>query len=143
MVAAMSETVLYHVLDWHRRFYRYREDQAKVRWHRYRQYMASDHTVGFLGFGELGTDAAKKLQALGFNIAAWSRRPKTMEGVFCSTSIDEVLGSETIWRAVDAEKALRAYSRGQHDIVPKVKAVANKDDRQFGPVVIPLKLRKP
>jgi|KBSSwiStaDraftv2_1062776.scaffolds.fasta_scaffold28740_6 hypothetical protein len=58
-------------------------------------------------------------------------------------AIDEVLGSETIWRAVDAEKALRAYSRGQHDIVPKVKAVANKDDRQFNPVVIPLKLRKP
>jgi len=43
--------------------------------------------------------------------------------------IDEVIGSETIWRAVDAEKALRAYSRGQHDIVPKVRTVVNKDDR--------------
>lgn len=53
-------------------------------------------------------------------------------------AVDEVIGRETIWRAVDSEKALRAYSRGQHDIVPKVKAVANKDDRQFGPLVIPL-----
>ena len=40
-----------------------------------------------------------------------------------------------------AEKALRAYSRGQHDIVPKVRTVANKDDRE--PVrVIPKLERK-
>jgi hypothetical protein len=58
-------------------------------------------------------------------------------------AIDEVIGTETIWRAIDAEKALRAYSRGQHDIVPKVKTVANKDDREKGPRVIPLKMRKP
>ena len=48
-------------------------------------------------------------------------------------AIDEVIGSETLWRAVDSEKALRAYSRGQHDVVPKVRAVANKDDRERGP----------
>jgi glyoxylate/hydroxypyruvate reductase A len=76
MVAAMSETVLLHVLDWHRRMYRYRQNQAQARWHRFRQYMAADHTVGFLGLGELGTDAARKLLALGFNVAGWSRRPK-------------------------------------------------------------------
>jgi hypothetical protein len=44
-------------------------------------------------------------------------------------AIDEVIGRESIWRAVDAEKALRAYVRGQHDIVPRVRVVANKDDR--------------
>ncbi len=55
--------------------------------------------------------------------------------------VDEVIGRETIWHAVDAEKALRAYSRGEHDIVPKVKAVANKYDRE--PVrVIPKLERK-
>ena len=57
-------------------------------------------------------------------------------------AIDEVIGSETIWRVVDAEKTLRAYSRDQHDIVPRVKAVANKDDREKGSRVI-FKLRKP
>jgi hypothetical protein len=45
-------------------------------------------------------------------------------------SVDEVIGRETIWRAVDAEKALRAYTRGQHDVVPTVKTVANKYDRE-------------
>ncbi len=81
MVAAMSETVLFHVLDWHRRHYRYRNDQQRRRWHRYRQYLASDHTVGLLGLGELGADAARKLLALGFQVAGWSRRPKALPGV--------------------------------------------------------------
>ena len=35
MVAAMSETVLSHVLDWHRHHYRYRAQKAKVEWRRY------------------------------------------------------------------------------------------------------------
>jgi glyoxylate/hydroxypyruvate reductase A len=81
MVAAMSETVLLHTLDWHRRLYRYRAQQRESHWHRFRQYMASDHTVGLLGLGELGTDAAGKLLALGFNVAGWSRRPKTFQNI--------------------------------------------------------------
>lgn len=52
-------------------------------------------------------------------------------------SVDEAIGRETIWHAVDGEKALRAYSRGQHDLVPKVRTVANKYDGMFGPRVIP------
>jgi len=53
--------------------------------------------------------------------------------------IDEVIGHETIWRAVGAEKALRAYSRGQPDVVPEVRTVANKFDRspdRFAPLKI-------
>jgi glyoxylate/hydroxypyruvate reductase len=91
MVAAMSETVLLHTLDWHRRLYRYRGQQRETRWHRFRQYLASDHTVGLLGLGELGTDAARKLLGLGFKVAGWSRRPKKLEGVESSTDISSVL----------------------------------------------------
>jgi hypothetical protein len=46
--------------------------------------------------------------------------------------IDEVIGHETIWRAAGAEKALRAYSRGQHDVVPTVRTFANKYDPRPG-----------
>ena len=53
-------------------------------------------------------------------------------------AIDEVIGSETIWRAVDSEKALRAYARGLHDVVPTVRMVANKYDGNRQPLVIPL-----
>jgi glyoxylate/hydroxypyruvate reductase A len=96
MVAAMSETVLAHTLDWHRRLYRYREQQPEARWHRYRQYMASDHTVGLLGLGALGTDAARKLLALGFKVAGFSRRPRTVEGVECSTDLSFVLSRSDV-----------------------------------------------
>ena len=91
MVAAMSETVLWSVLDWHRRRNRYREQQATRLWKRHRQYLASDHTVGLLGLGELGTDAARKLLALGFSVAGWSRRPKSIAGVQSSTDLSSVL----------------------------------------------------
>src|SRR6202165_4319831 len=91
MVAAMSETILAHTLDWHRRLYRYRQHQPEARWHRYRQYMASDHTVGLLGLGALGTDAAGKLRALGFKLAGWSLRPKKLAGVETFTDISSVL----------------------------------------------------
>lgn len=96
MIAAMSETVLAHTLDWHRRLYRYRAQQREARWKRYRQYMASDHTIGILGLGELGTDAARKLRALGFNVAGWSRRHKVVEGVESSTDLSSVLSKSDV-----------------------------------------------
>jgi hypothetical protein len=51
-------------------------------------------------------------------------------------AIDEVIGHETIWRVVGAEKALRAYSRGQHDVLPTVRTVANQFDPRTQPLVI-------
>jgi glyoxylate/hydroxypyruvate reductase A len=92
MVAAMGETVIAHVLDWHRHFYCYRKFQEERQWKRRRQYLASDRTVGILGLGELGGTIAMKLKGMGFNVAGWSRRPKTLDGVFCSTDLSEVVG---------------------------------------------------
>jgi glyoxylate/hydroxypyruvate reductase len=91
MVAAMSETVIAHVLDWHRHLYRYRLQQRASKWQRIEQRMASDRTVGLLGLGELGSDAAGKLLALGFNVAGWSRRPKQLPGVQCFTDLQAML----------------------------------------------------
>ena len=91
MVAAMTETVIAYVLDWHRHFYCYRDFQRQGVWKRRRQYLASDRTVGILGLGELGGTIALKLRGMGFNVAGFSRRPKQLEGVFCSTSLEEVV----------------------------------------------------
>jgi glyoxylate/hydroxypyruvate reductase A len=91
MVAAMSETVLAHVLDWHHHHYYYRLQQRERRWHRLRQFLASDRTIGLLGLGELGSDVARRLDALGFNVVGWSRRPKKIAGVTCLTELDAVL----------------------------------------------------
>ncbi|MSQ89567.1 MAG: glyoxylate/hydroxypyruvate reductase A [Betaproteobacteria bacterium] len=91
MVAAMGETVIAYVLDWHRHFWGYRQFQQDKVWKRRRQYLASDRCIGLLGLGELGSSIAEKLRAMGFNVAGWSRRPKQLEGVFCSTDLEAVL----------------------------------------------------
>ena len=109
MVAAMSETVLAHVLDWHRHHYYYRIEQDERRWNRLKQYLASDRTIGLLGLGELGSDAARKLAALGFNVVGWSRRPKQLAGVTCLTDLDAVLERSDV---VVCLLPLTAHTRG-------------------------------
>jgi glyoxylate/hydroxypyruvate reductase len=99
MVAAMSETVLAHVLDWHRHHYHYRRLQAARRWERRPQWLASERTIGLLGLGALGQDAAARLGALGFDVAGWSRRQKAIEGVRCFTG---GAGLESLLRQTDA-----------------------------------------
>jgi glyoxylate/hydroxypyruvate reductase A len=90
MVAAMGEIAIAYVLDWHRHLWCYRKFQQDKVWKRRRQYLASDRTVGILGLGELGSTVAAKLRAMGFHVAGWSRRPKTLDGVYCSTDLEDV-----------------------------------------------------
>ncbi|MCC6210926.1 MAG: glyoxylate/hydroxypyruvate reductase A [Burkholderiales bacterium] len=117
MVAAMGETVIAHVLDWHRHFWCYRGFQAQKLWKRRRQYLASDRGVGILGLGELGGGIALKVRAMGFNVAGWSRRPKQLPGVFCSTDLDEVLSRS------DAVACLLP-------LTPHTRGILNKDRLQ-------------
>ncbi|MBI2753073.1 MAG: glyoxylate/hydroxypyruvate reductase A [Betaproteobacteria bacterium] len=96
MIAAMTETVLAHVLDWHRHHYRYRAQQAERRWEQLPQFMAGDRTVGVLGLGALGADAAQALRAHGFRVLGWSRRPKLLPGVESTVELWDVLGRSDI-----------------------------------------------
>lgn len=91
MVHAMAETVIAHVLDWHRHHYYYRRMQREAKWSRLEQRLPSDRTAGLLGLGELGSYVGEKLVALGFNVRGWSRRAKALPGVKCTTDIDELL----------------------------------------------------
>ena len=45
--------------------------------------LASDTTVGIMGLGQLGAYTAIRLSAVGFNVAGWSRRAKSIAGVEC------------------------------------------------------------
>mgnify|MGYP000182785300 CR=1 FL=1 len=73
----MSEYVVWQVLDHHRKGPLYRDQQAQKIWHEdLMQPAAPEVTVGILGYGNLGRDAAKKLQALGFRVIGWSRTEK-------------------------------------------------------------------
>jgi glyoxylate/hydroxypyruvate reductase A len=81
MTNAMSEYVVLQVLRLHRRDLDYRTQQEAGVWCELDQQNAVDRRVGILGLGELGQDAAKKLKALGFDVAGWSRSEKAMPGI--------------------------------------------------------------
>jgi glyoxylate/hydroxypyruvate reductase A len=88
MVAAMGETVLARVLDWHRHLYRYRAQQAARAWRPLPQRLAAERTVGLLGLGELGRSVAQRLLALDFRVCGWSRRQKEIDRIECFAGPD-------------------------------------------------------
>jgi len=81
MTDAMSEYVVLQVLRLHRQDFDYRCQQERRMWLELDQKNAAERAVGILGFGELGQDAARKLQGLGFDVALWGRRQRTAEGL--------------------------------------------------------------
>ena len=91
MIAAMTETVLAHVLDWHRLHFRYREQQMERVWQQLPQVMAGERTVGILGLGELGSAVALALATLGFRVLGWSRRLRELTGVHYTAELGELL----------------------------------------------------
>lgn len=77
----MSEYIVMHSLMYLRDHARFAEDQRHKRWNPDRSPpMAADVRVGIMGFGVLGQDAGRKLKMMGFDVAAWSRTPKSVEG---------------------------------------------------------------
>jgi glyoxylate/hydroxypyruvate reductase A len=89
LTTRMSEYVVWQVLDHHRLGPRYRDQQTNRVWHEHReQTAAADLTVGIMGLGELGRDAAAKLQIMGFKVSGWSRTEKQVEGVACHAGPD-------------------------------------------------------
>jgi glyoxylate/hydroxypyruvate reductase A len=84
LTARMSEWVALHALMHLRQARRYQRQQRERMWaDDDDQPAARDVRVGILGFGELGRDAAAKLAALGFPVAAWSASAKTAPGIAC------------------------------------------------------------
>lgn len=82
LTTRMSEYVVLHCLDYLRQQGRYRAQQKEKIWDDDRHQPAARAVrVGVLGVGELGLDALRKLKMIGFDVAGWSRSPKTIEGL--------------------------------------------------------------
>jgi glyoxylate/hydroxypyruvate reductase A len=82
LTARMSEWVVLHVLMHHRQQRLYDYQQFERIWaDDAAQPAARDVRVGLMGLGVLGTDAARKLATLGFDVAGWGRTPKTIDGL--------------------------------------------------------------
>lgn len=82
LTTRMSEYVVLHCLAILRQQKRYDRQQQSGLWEDDRnQPAARSVRVGIMGLGELGLDAATKLRAMGFDVAGWSRSPKSIEGM--------------------------------------------------------------
>ena len=81
MAQSMSEFVVMSVLNYCRGTRFFTEMETERKWQPVIPKLAANETVGILGLGQLGLDAALKLQALGFEVAGWRRTDRTVKDV--------------------------------------------------------------
>jgi glyoxylate/hydroxypyruvate reductase A len=77
----MTEYVVLHVLMHHRRQRLYDAQQRQRVWQGHDQPAASEVTVGIMGLGAIGREAAAVLCRIGFRVAGWSRTAKHVHGI--------------------------------------------------------------
>ena len=116
----MSDYVVANVTMHHRQFNRFKADQAARRWVQFYPPSAEFTTVGIMGLGSLGIDAARRLLALGFSVRGWSRTPKAIAGV----------------ESFAGESELDAFLSGTGILNYQTFAKLRRDGLEGGPVVI-------
>ena len=135
LTGRMSEWVALHALLHLRDFRRYERQQRDRLWDEDVDPPAAHEVrVGVLGFGELGRDAARKLTALGFPVAAWSASAKTEPGVECfhgSDGLDVMLARTDILVSL---LPLTPATRGILDA--RLFAKLAPDGRLGGPILL-------
>lgn len=83
LTTRMSEWVCLQCLSHLRQIKQYDASQTKQNWNERAQPEAKEITVGIMGLGVLGLDAARKLKMLGFTVIGWSRTKKLIDGIEC------------------------------------------------------------
>lgn len=98
LTTRMSEWIVMQCLMHLRQHVTYERQRAKKLWAPLNQPEASELTVGIMGMGVLGTDAARKLKMIGFNVIGWSKSTKAIDGIetFEGGELDTFLGKTDI-----------------------------------------------
>ncbi|WP_127144424.1 2-hydroxyacid dehydrogenase [Pelagibacterium montanilacus] len=81
LTQCMSDYVIASVTMHQRLFSRYAAHQKARIWSQLYPPPATAISVGIMGMGQLGVDAARKLVMLGFKVNGWSRTEKHVDGV--------------------------------------------------------------
>jgi glyoxylate/hydroxypyruvate reductase A len=130
----MTEYVVLHVLMHHRQELYLRDSQRVKRWAPLYQWPASAVTVGMMGLGTLGADAADVLRRLGFRVTGWSRSPRVIDGVECFHGMD---GMDAFLRKTDILVSLLPLTPDTHGILNRdVFAKLNRTSPLGAPVLI-------
>ena len=90
LTARMTEYVVLHVLMHHRQELYLRASQREKRWAPKMQWPAGAISVGVMGLGTLGADAAQVLARLGFRVSGWSRSERKIDGIQCFHGQDQL-----------------------------------------------------
>ncbi len=99
LTQCMSDYVIANVTMHQRCFSKYKNEQNERNWQQFYPPPAWDISVGIMGLGVLGHDAAKRLIALGFALNGWSRSKKQIDGAktfYGPEQFDDFLGQSDI-----------------------------------------------
>jgi glyoxylate/hydroxypyruvate reductase A len=99
MARMMAGYVLFAVLRHARDIPQFEQSQRESKWVYRHPRSPEDVSMAVLGLGQLGAKAAFELQRQGFKVSGWSRQPKQIEGVACSSgmeALDGVIGAADI-----------------------------------------------
>ena len=83
----IAEYCLAYVLRDQRHLLDYAANTAAKRWAPIPPRQAGKTTVGVLGLGHIGAEAARRFARLDFRVLGWSRSPKSIDGVTCSAGL--------------------------------------------------------
>jgi glyoxylate/hydroxypyruvate reductase A len=110
----MTEYVVLHVLMHHRQEPYLRDCQREKRWQPKFQWPASAVSVGIMGLGTLGANAAEVLGRIGFRVAGWSRSRRQINGIECFHGKPQL---ETFLRRTDILVCLLPLTRETRGIL--------------------------
>ncbi len=134
LTGRMTEYVVLHVLMHHRQELYLRASQREKRWAPKSQWPASAISVGIMGLGTLGSDAATALRHLGFRVSGWSRSRKQVDGIACFHG-EEQLGA--FLAQTDILVCLLPLTPGTRHVLNRdVFAKLNRNSPMGAPVLI-------
>ena len=130
----MTEYVVLHVLMHHRQEPYLRASQREKRWQPKHQWPANAVSVGIMGLGTLGADAAQALARLGFRVAGWSRNPRNIDCIECFHGVAQL---EPFLQRTDILVCLLPLTpQTQHILNRKLFTQLNRTSPLGAPVVI-------
>jgi glyoxylate/hydroxypyruvate reductase A len=135
LTARMSEWVVLHALMHLRQLRRYERQQRERIWDDDDDQPAAGQVrVGIMGLGELGRDAARKLEVIGFDVAGWSASAKSEPGIACFHGPD---GLDAMLARADILVCLLPLTEATRGILDlRLFAKLARDGRLRGPVLL-------
>ena len=133
LTTRMSEWIVMQCLMHLRQHLAYDRQQREKVWKPLTQPEAADVTVGVMGLGMMGADAARKLKLMGFNVLGWSKSRKQIDGVetFAADGLDEFLGRTDILVCL-----LPLTPETRHILDARLFAKLRKNGALGGPVLV-------